>query len=194
MLAPSGSALWTEPKRTEPDRSAERLICVTTGDLETSAGDVAELYAATGRRLVGLLVSVGASPALAEDLLQDAYAKLVPRWETVRRYDNPEAWVRTVALRLYLSHERRARLFRRHAHTMEPAETMAEPTPDRVAIERALAALPAPQRIAVVLHYLLDQSVADIATTLKISPGTVKSRLSRARAHLAEALGEDPDE
>lgn len=167
---------------------------MTTGDLETAAGDVAELYAATGRRLVGLLVSVGASQALAEDLLHDAYAKLVPRWETVRRYENPEAWVRTVALRLYLSHERRSRLFRRHAPTLQPPDTAAEPSPDRVAIERALAALPAQQRIAVVLHYLLDQSIADIANTLKVSPGTVKSRLSRARAALAAALGEDPDE
>ena len=70
-----------------------------------------------------------------------------------------------------------------------PAETTAEPTPDRVAIEHALAALPAQQRIAVVLHYLLDQSVADIATTLKISPGTVKSRLSRALRRLRAALG-----
>jgi RNA polymerase sigma-70 factor (sigma-E family) len=167
---------------------------MTTGDLETATGDVAELYVATGRRLVGLLVSVGASQALAEDLLQDAYAKLVPRWETVRRYDNPEAWVRTVALRLYLSHERRSRLFRRHAPTLQSVETTAEPGPDRVAVERALATLPAQQRIVVVLHYLLDQSVSDIATTLKISSGTVKSRLSRARGHLAEALGEGLDD
>lgn len=167
---------------------------MTTGEVATTADDVATLYAATGRRLVGLLISVGASQSLAEDLLQDAYAKLVPHWETVRRYDNPEAWVRTVALRHYLSHERRSRLFRRHAPVLQSVETTAEPSPDRVAVERALATLPAQQRIVVVLHYLLDQSVADIAATLKISPGTVKSRLARARAHLAEALGEDPDE
>src|ERR1700712_2774155 len=89
--------------------------------METATGDVADLYAATGRRLVGLLVSVGASPALAEDLLQEAYARLVPRWDAVQHYDNPEAWVRTVALRLYLSHERRARLFHRRAPLLQSA-------------------------------------------------------------------------
>lgn len=164
---------------------------MTTGEIEAAA-DVAGLYAATGRRLVGLLISVGASPALAEDLLQEAYARLVPRWDAVRHYDNPEAWVRTVALRLYVSHERRSRVFRRHAAALQSASAGDEPSPDRVALEAALAELPVHQRVVVVMHYVLDLPVAEIATALRISPGTVKSRLSRARAHLAQALGEDP--
>jgi RNA polymerase sigma factor (sigma-70 family) len=167
---------------------------MTTGEIAAAPADVADLYAATGRRLVGLLVSVGASSALAEDLLQEAYARLVPRWDFVQHYDNPEAWVRTVALRLYLSHERRARLFHRSAPLLQTPESGPEPSPDRVAVEAALAALPTHQRIVVVMHYLLDLPVAEIATTLRLSPGTVKSRLSRARAHLADVLGEDPDE
>lgn len=164
---------------------------MTTGEVEAAA-DVADLYAATGRRLVGLLISVGASPAVAEDLLQEAYARLVPRWDAVQHYDNPEAWVRTVALRLYVSHERRSRVFRRHAPVLEPSTASDGPSPDRVAIESALAALPVHQRVVVVMHYVLDLPVAEIATALRISPGTVKSRLSRARAHLADVLGEDP--
>ena len=157
-------------------------------------GDVADLYAATGRRLVGLLVSAGASPALAEDLVQEAYARLVPRWDAVRHYDNPEAWVRTVATRLYLSHERRARLFYRRAPILQSPPFVDGPSPDRIAVEAALAQLPAQQRIVVVLHYLGDVSVDDIATMLRIPAGTVKSRLSRARAHLADVLGEETDE
>jgi RNA polymerase sigma factor (sigma-70 family) len=167
---------------------------VTTGEVDAATGDVAALYAATGRRLVGLLVSAGASPPLAEDLLQEAYARLVPRWDSVRHYDNPEAWVRTVALRLYLSHERRARLFHRRAPILQTAAFGEGPSPDRVAVEAALAQLPADQRVVVVLYYLVDVSVDDIAATLRIAPGTVKSRLSRARAHLADVLGEAPDE
>jgi RNA polymerase sigma-70 factor (ECF subfamily) len=167
---------------------------VTTGEIQAATADVADLYASTGRRLVGLLVSVGASPALAEDLLQEAYARLVPRWDAVRHYDNPEAWVRTVAVRLYLSHERRNRLFRRQAPLLQLDDSGDGPTPDRVAVESALATLPAQQRIAVVMYYLLDLPVAEIAGTLRVSPGTVKSRLSRARAHLADVLGEDPHE
>ncbi|BEP12689.1 SigE family RNA polymerase sigma factor [Acidothermaceae bacterium B102] len=167
---------------------------MTTGEVDAVTGDVAALYAATGRRLVGLLVSAGATPALAEDLLQEAYARLVPRWDAVQHYDNPEAWVRTVALRLYLSHERRARLFHRRAPILQSPAVGEGPSPDRVVVEAALAQLPAQQRVVVVLHYLVDLSVDDIATTLRIAPGTVKSRLSRARAHLADVLGEDRDE
>ena len=167
---------------------------MTTGEIASATADVAALYAATGRRLVGLLVSAGASPALAEDLLQEAYARLVPRWQSVQHYDNPEAWVRTVALRLYLSHERRSRLFHRRAPILQTPAAGEGPSPDRVAVEAALAQLPAHQRVVVVLHYLVDLSVDEIAITLKIPAGTVKSRLSRARAHLAAVLGEDPDE
>jgi RNA polymerase sigma factor (sigma-70 family) len=164
---------------------------VTTGEIASATADVAALYAATGRRLVGLLVSAGASPALAEDLLQEAYARLVPRWDSVRHYDNPEAWVRTVALRLYLSHERRSRLFHRRAPILQAPAVGDGPSPDRVAVEAALAQLPLDQRVVVVLYYLVDLSVDDIASALRIAPGTVKSRLSRARAHLADVLGED---
>ncbi len=167
---------------------------MTTGEVDAATGDVAALYAATGRRLVGLLVSAGATPALAEDLLQEAYARLVPRWDAVRHYDNPEAWVRTVALRLHLSHERRSRLFHRRAPILQTSGTGEGPSPDRVAVEAALAQLSSQQRVVVVLHYLVDLSVDEIAATLKIPAGTVKSRLSRARAHLADVLGEDPHE
>ena len=136
----------------------------------------------------------GPVPALAEDLLQEAYARLVPRWDSVQHYDNPEAWVRTVALRLYLSHERRARLFHRRAPILQAPAAGEGPSPDRVAIEAALAGLAPQQRVVVVLHYLVDLSVDEIAATLKIPAGTVKSRLSRARAHLADVLGEAPDD
>jgi RNA polymerase sigma-70 factor (ECF subfamily) len=53
----------------------------------------------------------------------------------------------------------------------------------------ALRTLPTAQRRAIVLHSMLDRSVADIARETGSSPGTVKSWLSRGRAALAEAIG-----
>lgn len=150
--------------------------------------DVAGLYVSTGPRLVGLLVSVGASRPLAEDLLQEAYARLLPRWNSVRQYDDPEAWVRKVALRLYLSHRRREELFQRRAPLFVDALNVEGPSPDRIALEAAVATLPTHQRIIVVLYYVCDLPVDEIAQVLQVSPGTVKSRLSRARAHLIEAF------
>jgi RNA polymerase sigma-70 factor (ECF subfamily) len=60
--------------------------------------------------------------------------------------------------------------------------------PEHVAIVTALARVDADQREAVVLHYLADLGTADIALELGVPEGTVKSRLSRARARLADLL------
>jgi RNA polymerase sigma-70 factor (ECF subfamily) len=58
-------------------------------------------------------------------------------------------------------------------------------------LARALLRLPARQRAAVVLHYLEDRPVEEIAVTLGVSASTVKHHLLRARARLAAVLGED---
>ena len=65
-----------------------------------------------------------------------------------------------------------------------------EAGPDHVAIVTALAQVDRDQREAVVLHYLADLGVAEIAAELGIPEGTVKSRLSRARVRLADLLDE----
>ena len=67
---------------------------------------------------------------------------------------------------------------------------MTGPSPDRVALTAALATLPAHLRRAVVLHYVADLSVADIARQEGVADGTVKSWLHRGRAALAVALAE----
>lgn len=61
---------------------------------------------------------------------------------------------------------------------------------DHVALIAALRRLPYGQRAAVALHYLADLPVAEVAETLQVSVGTVKSRLSRGRAALAALLGD----
>ncbi len=53
------------------------------------AADVAALYRRTWPRLIGVLVSIGGSRADAEEVAQDAYVKLLSRWDTIRRYDDP---------------------------------------------------------------------------------------------------------
>jgi RNA polymerase sigma-70 factor (ECF subfamily) len=68
-----------------------------------------------------------------------------------------------------------------------------EAGPDHVAIVTALAQVDRDQREAVVLHYLADMGIAEIAAELGIPEGTVKSRLSRARARLADLLDERED-
>jgi RNA polymerase sigma-70 factor (ECF subfamily) len=71
-----------------------------------------------------------------------------------------------------------------------PAPEVAGPTGDAVDLDRALAALPRDQRAVIVLQHL-GLGVGQIATELRIPEGTVKSRLSRARAALLPLLQED---
>ena len=149
-----------------------------------------ELYAASYRRLVGLVGAVCGDRDEAQEAVQDAFVRLIGQWPKVSRYDDPEAWVRKVALG-YVSNRRRKtlnglRAARRHG----PPPDVPGPTGDRIDLARALDVLPAAQREVLLLQDLgLD--VAGIARHLAVPEGTVKSRLSRARAALAPLLRED---
>lgn len=163
-----------------------------------SAGDdqLRELYAACAPRLVGILAVAAAGDVReAEDVVHEAFVRLLTRWAVVRRYDDPEAWVRSVAFRLLSNRRRKARnhaaaLNRVAARTVRPVDP---PDADRVDIGVLLAELPVEQRQVVVLHYLVDRSVEQVAEDLRLPVGTVKSRLSRARAALAAALADQQD-
>ena len=91
----------------EPNGPLRRVRGMPTA-AESTHQDVAALYAATCSRLIGLLVSIGGSCSEAEEVAQDAYVKLLQHWNKVRGYDDPESWVRVVAVRLLISRRRRA--------------------------------------------------------------------------------------
>jgi RNA polymerase sigma-70 factor (ECF subfamily) len=67
-----------------------------------------EFFAATYGRLVGLLFAFVHDRAQAEDAVQDAFASAWLRWPVLRRYHDPEAWVRMVAFRRAIDHQRRS--------------------------------------------------------------------------------------
>jgi RNA polymerase sigma-70 factor (ECF subfamily) len=150
--------------------------------------ELREFYRVHQPRLVGVISLLTGSRAEAEDIVQEAFVRLVPRWQKVSRYDAPEAWLRLVAVRLAANRHRDGNrlthLFRRlHADPVpDPADGYAGD------LERALAELPMPTRQVIVLHYVCDLSVAQVADTLGIAEGTVKSRLSRARDTLSASL------
>jgi RNA polymerase sigma-70 factor (ECF subfamily) len=146
-------------------------------------------YAANFDRLIMQLYAYTGDLAQAQDVVQEAFARALPRWEQVSGYDDPAAWVRRVAWNLATSRWRQLRTFRAYASRHRP-EHVTGPTPDRVALATALATLPASLRRAVVLHYVADLSVADIARQEGVPDGTVKSWLHRGRAALAVALAE----
>lgn len=177
----------------DPARLLAGVRAVTTkmGPAMVQAHDLRDLYAASYSRLVGVVGAVCGDQHEAEEAVQEAFVRLMGSWLKVSQYDDPEAWVRKVALRQVSNRRRKALNGLRAALRHGPPADVSEPTAAKVDAERALAALPGHQRAVVVLHSLgLDTDA--IADALGIPIGTVKSRLARARAVLSPLLREDP--
>jgi RNA polymerase sigma-70 factor (sigma-E family) len=114
----------------------------------------------------------------AEDLVQLTFVRLYRRWPGIRD-ESVNAYARRVLVNAFLTH-RHAR--RRESLMAEPPDRAAggaDPT-DGLAVRRLLADLAPRQRAAVVLRYLEDLPVAEVAALLEISEGTVKSQTARA--------------
>lgn len=151
--------------------------------------DFSDFYAAQfGGIAVQVFAYTGDFP-VAQDIAQEAFTRAIMRWDKVRTYEDPAAWVRRVAFNLAASRWRRGRVAAAYVRRQRE-EYVAGPSPDRVALVRALASLPDKQRRVVILHYLADLSIADIARQEEVSPNTVKSWLHRSRAQLAAQLGD----
>ncbi|MGH3736046.1 MAG: SigE family RNA polymerase sigma factor [Micromonosporaceae bacterium] len=129
----------------------------------------------------------------AQDVVQEAFVRAWQRWSRIGEYDDPVAWVRRVAWNLATTRHRRLAVVRKFVSRSGPPETHPAATPDRVALVHALRRVPEQQRRALVLHYLADLSVADIAHDMGVADGTVKSWLHRGRKELAKLLADVPE-
>lgn len=156
---------------------------------------VQEVYDASYRRLVGQLTGVTGDPAEAEDVVMEAFARAVNSRRAFLAADNPEAWLRTVAVNVVRTRWRRARLFLAASPQLAERRSSYDDLPaDRLALLAALRQLPHAQREAIALHHLADLPVHEVADTLGVPVGTVKARLSRGRAALAVLLEEPAHE
>ena len=160
-------------------------------DLEAREA-VRAAYQAYYRRLVATLYGLTADHAEAQDLVQEAYARALARPKVFLDVADPEAWLRTVAVNLARTRWRRRRLLEtmvRAGRIEVSPESVPGASPDRVALVAALQKLSRPTRETIVLHHLADMSVHEVAETLGVPVGTVKARLSRGRALLADLIG-----
>lgn len=157
------------------------------GPPDAAGVDFDQLYHAHFRSLTVQLSAYCGDLGQAQDLVQEAFCRAYARWSRISRYDDPVAWVRRVAWNLATSRWRRLRTAQSFLRRQRE-EHVPGPNPDRVALSAALALLPSVQRRAVVLHYLADLSVAQIARQEDVPEGTVKSWLHRGRAALAAQL------
>lgn len=125
----------------------------------------------------------------AEDLVQTALAKLYLSWDKVQRHESLDGYVRRILVNENNSLWRRA--FKRHERTSDalPEHGFLEEYDDGMAAEvwKLVSSLPPKQRAVIVLRYYEQLSEAEIAHTLGISTGTVKSQASRALATLRQS-------
>ncbi|MBO0849984.1 MAG: RNA polymerase sigma factor, partial [Pseudonocardia sp.] len=124
------------------------------------------------------------SPAAADDATQEALLAIFQGLPSLRVPEAIMTWVRSVTVRTAI------RLARRHDLEVAEEEALAgryaSPLEGLVDIDDALARLPVSQRVVLVLRTREGLSEQEIATTLGIPTGTVKSRLYRARAAFRE--------
>jgi RNA polymerase sigma-70 factor (ECF subfamily) len=159
--------------------------------------DFEEFYAANYGKVAALVTAVLGDRHEADDVTQEAFARALARWPRVSGYELPEAWVRQVAMRLAIDTGRR---LRRTLWTLRnlPLLRAADPDPGDslpfTALGRALWLIPMREREVIVLHYVADLSVEQIAHDRNIPVGTVKARLASGRRRLEAGLTHDHEE
>jgi RNA polymerase sigma-70 factor (sigma-E family) len=167
------------------------------GRVDAQADPLAALHREHYRSLVRLAGIVLGDVGLAEQVVQDAFVRLQVRWGGRRDIDNAAAYLRTAVLNGARSQLRRHKVRDRFAgrRTVERAVTTPEAATldldDHDRMISALRQLSDRQREALTLRYYLDLPEVEIAATMGVSPGSVKTHLHRGLANLAAVLSED---
>jgi RNA polymerase sigma-70 factor (sigma-E family) len=175
----------------------ETVVATERGRVAQAGPDFDSWVAARGPALLRLAYTLTGNRADAEDVVQEALARALPRWERISRVDNLDAYVRRMVVNAHTSWWRKWR--RRESPAAEVAVSGAVGGPDadvlpdeRHAIWLACGRLPEAQRTAIVLRYYEQLEYAEIAALTGVREGSVRSRVSRGLNALRSELGEDP--
>jgi RNA polymerase sigma-70 factor (sigma-E family) len=178
-------------------------IALTATQEVGSAEHVADFdtwVAARGPGLLRLAYTLTGNASDAEDVVQEALARALPRWERISRVDDVDAYVRRMVVNANTSWWRKWR--RRESPVAELRDSVGEgvvddhgdATDDRRRLWLACQALPEAQRTAVVLRYYEQLEYAEIAELTGVREGSVRARVSRGIAALREAMGQEEEQ
>ena len=163
------------------------VMMATMGVVERGSSPAREptsfenFYRTNHTAMVRLAYLLTGSRVIAEELVQDSFLRVQPRWGAL---EVPAAYLRRTVTNASYSYLRRRR--REEAFVAERPVAAAAPELDEM--WAALARLAPRRRAVLVLRFYLDLSEAEIAATLGCRPGTVKSLTSRALADLREVV------
>nr|WP_296065057.1 SigE family RNA polymerase sigma factor [uncultured Actinoplanes sp.] len=142
----------------------------------------------TGMRRTAFLLSGDAHQA--DDIVQETVTKLYARWPRLHGVENLDAYVNTMLVRVFLDDRRRGWWKVSLPGRLPEASAVAPPPmEDRSMIRAALAELPPRQQAVLVLRFLCDLPVREVAEVLRCSEGTVKSQTSHGLNRMREVLG-----
>lgn len=154
-----------------------------------------EYVVARGAALLRTAHQLTGHPLDAEDLLQNALTKTYLAWDRIQDRAALDGYVRRAMVNINISQWRRRRLEEYPSEDLPEVAQEAEASGDlHDLLEQALRRLPDRMRAAIVLRYYEDMTEPEIARTLGISLGTVKSTMSRAMAKLRVELGIPPQQ
>jgi len=172
--------------RPMPQIDPEVLALAKRGDGQAHA----ELYAAFAPLVFTLARRMLASHAAAEDVLQETFVEVIRKIETYRGDAEVGFWIRRIAVNRCLMQIRSAWNARRVAtENLDAVIGAATPnTDDRIALERALDALPATARAVVWLHDVEGLTHREIGRLMGRTPSFSKSQLARAHERLRVLL------
>lgn len=148
--------------------------------------------------VLAYLIATTGDRCVAEELAQETFARAYRDWDDIQHYDNPGGWAHRVAHNLAMSRFRRigaeARAILRLRGMRRTDAPQVGPQPQDEGFWSEVRRLPERQAQAVVLHYLEDRSVAEIAQIMGCAENTAKVHLHRGRRRLAERLQLELDE
>ncbi len=199
----AGARFARQPTTATGSADAEVLARAQVGDHQAFA----QLYSLHKRRIYSLCLRMVGNVAEAEDLTQEAFLQLHRKIATFRGDSAFSTWLHRLAINVVLMQLRKKGLSLISLdEAMEPApeegpgRSFGAPDPtlsgaiDRLALERAVASLPAGYRLIFILHDVEGFEHNEIAAMLDCSIGNSKSQLHKARLKLRDALRTTPQQ
>ncbi|MBP1918235.1 RNA polymerase sigma factor [Youngiibacter multivorans] len=151
-----------------------------------------------GRRLYGLCRTLCTNPSDADDLYQVTWLKVCAKIELYDKTNGFEGWLTRICVNTYrdqLRKKSRSLIFdgfrSQEAKDSVMENVSAVEAHDFSELHEAVQGLPDKLRTTIILYYYQDLDINDTAFTLKVPPGTVKSRLSKAKKLLKEMLNDE---
>jgi RNA polymerase sigma-70 factor (ECF subfamily) len=181
-------ALYVSERSNAPLRWLDRAALMSSND------EFEQFFLAHYEAVLSILVLTTGDRERATDATQEAFIKAYAKWSRIRNYDAPSAWVRRVAINASHDSFRSDRRRRRREQTLPtgPVDLQIDRYSSDSIASDLLRALPTRQREVATLFYVDDRSIAEIATILGLTEGTVKYHLSHARDGLRKLLDGDP--